>query len=44
MDVKEANVFHLDDNGQAFEFWGVAENQGGDQPLLDGLTDGAGAR
>ena len=27
MDVKEANVFHLDDNGQAFEFWGVAENQ-----------------
>ena len=27
MDVKEANVFHLDDKGQAFEFWGVAENQ-----------------
>jgi hypothetical protein len=27
MDVKEANVFHLDENGQAYEFWGVAENQ-----------------
>jgi NAD(P)-dependent dehydrogenase (short-subunit alcohol dehydrogenase family) len=27
MDVKEANVFHLDENGQAYEFWGVAEDQ-----------------
>jgi NAD(P)-dependent dehydrogenase (short-subunit alcohol dehydrogenase family)/ketosteroid isomerase-like protein len=27
MDVNEANVFHLDANGQAFEFWGVAEDQ-----------------
>jgi NAD(P)-dependent dehydrogenase (short-subunit alcohol dehydrogenase family) len=28
MDVKEANVFHLDDKGQAYEFWGVADDQG----------------
>jgi len=27
MDVKEANVFHLDANGQAYEFWGVADDQ-----------------
>jgi hypothetical protein len=27
MDVKEANVFHLDADGQTFEFWGLAENQ-----------------
>jgi hypothetical protein len=27
MDVKEANVFHLDAEGRAFEFWGVADNQ-----------------
>ncbi len=27
MDANEANVFHLDDSGQAFEFWGVAEDQ-----------------
>ena len=27
MDVKEANVFHLDENGKAYEFWGVADNQ-----------------
>jgi ketosteroid isomerase-like protein len=27
MDVKEANVFHLDPGGQAFEFWGVADDQ-----------------
>jgi hypothetical protein len=28
MDVKEANVFHLDADGKAFEFWGVADDQG----------------
>jgi NAD(P)-dependent dehydrogenase (short-subunit alcohol dehydrogenase family)/ketosteroid isomerase-like protein len=28
MDVKEANVFHLDAEGRAFEFWGVADDQG----------------
>jgi NAD(P)-dependent dehydrogenase (short-subunit alcohol dehydrogenase family) len=28
MDVKEANVFHLDSDGKAFEFWGVADDQG----------------
>jgi NAD(P)-dependent dehydrogenase (short-subunit alcohol dehydrogenase family) len=27
MDVKEANVFHLDEDGKAYEFWGVADNQ-----------------
>ncbi|HEX3623374.1 MAG TPA: SDR family oxidoreductase [Acidimicrobiales bacterium] len=27
MDVREANVFHLDANGQAQEFWGVADDQ-----------------
>ena len=27
MDVKEANVFHLDDKGRAYEFWGVADDQ-----------------
>lgn len=27
MDVKEANVFHLDEKGQTYEFWGVAEDQ-----------------
>jgi NAD(P)-dependent dehydrogenase (short-subunit alcohol dehydrogenase family)/ketosteroid isomerase-like protein len=27
MDVREANVFHLDANGQAVEFWGVADDQ-----------------
>jgi ketosteroid isomerase-like protein len=27
MDVREANVFHLDENGQAVEFWGVADDQ-----------------
>jgi NAD(P)-dependent dehydrogenase (short-subunit alcohol dehydrogenase family)/ketosteroid isomerase-like protein len=27
MDVKEANVFHLDAQGQAYEFWGVADDQ-----------------
>jgi NAD(P)-dependent dehydrogenase (short-subunit alcohol dehydrogenase family)/ketosteroid isomerase-like protein len=27
MDVKEANVFHLDSEGRTYEFWGVAENQ-----------------
>ena len=27
MDVREANVFHLNENGQAYEFWGVADDQ-----------------
>jgi NAD(P)-dependent dehydrogenase (short-subunit alcohol dehydrogenase family) len=27
MDVKEANVFHLDAEGRAYEFWGVADDQ-----------------
>ena len=27
MDVKEANVFHLDPEGRAYEFWGVADDQ-----------------
>ncbi len=27
MDVREANVFHLDSEGHAYEFWGVAEDQ-----------------
>jgi NAD(P)-dependent dehydrogenase (short-subunit alcohol dehydrogenase family) len=27
MNAKEANVFHLDKDGKAFEFWGVAEDQ-----------------
>ena len=27
MDVKEANVFHLDDKGRAYEFWGIADDQ-----------------
>ena len=27
MDVKEANVFHLDADGRAYEFWGVADDQ-----------------
>jgi hypothetical protein len=27
MDVKEANVFHLDDNGRTYEFWGIADDQ-----------------
>jgi hypothetical protein len=27
MDVREANVFHLDSEGRAYEFWGVAEDQ-----------------
>ena len=27
MDVKEANVFHLDSDGHAYEFWGVADDQ-----------------
>jgi hypothetical protein len=27
MDVKEANVFHLDSEGSAYEFWGVADDQ-----------------
>jgi hypothetical protein len=27
IDVKEANVFHLDEKGRAYEFCGVAENQ-----------------
>ncbi len=27
MDVKEANVFHLDGEGRTYEFWGVAEDQ-----------------
>ena len=27
MDVREANVFHLDADGKAFEFWGVADDQ-----------------
>jgi NAD(P)-dependent dehydrogenase (short-subunit alcohol dehydrogenase family)/ketosteroid isomerase-like protein len=27
MDVKEANVFHLDAEGRAIEFWGVADDQ-----------------
>ncbi len=27
MDVKEVNLFHLDENGKAFEFWGVPEDQ-----------------
>jgi NAD(P)-dependent dehydrogenase (short-subunit alcohol dehydrogenase family) len=26
MDVKEANVFHLDHSGRAYEFWGVADD------------------
>jgi len=28
MDVKEANVFHLDPEGSTFEFWGIADDQG----------------
>ena len=28
MDVKEANVFHFDPDGHAYEFWGVADDQG----------------
>jgi len=28
LDVGEANVFHLDADGRAYEFWGVAEDQG----------------
>ena len=27
MDVREANVFHFDSEGRAYEFWGVAEDQ-----------------
>ena len=27
MDEKEVNVFHLDENGQAYEFWGVFKDQ-----------------
>ncbi len=27
MDVREANVFHLNGDGRAYEFWGVAEDQ-----------------
>ena len=27
MDVKEANVFHLDKEGKTYEFWGVADDQ-----------------
>jgi hypothetical protein len=27
MDEKEVNVFHLDENGQAYEFWGVFQDQ-----------------
>jgi NAD(P)-dependent dehydrogenase (short-subunit alcohol dehydrogenase family)/ketosteroid isomerase-like protein len=27
MDVREANVFHLDPDGRAIEFWGVADDQ-----------------
>lgn len=28
MDVKEANIFHLDEDGRTYEFWGLAEDQG----------------
>lgn len=28
LDVKEANVFHLDETGRAYEFWGLAADQG----------------
>jgi hypothetical protein len=28
MDANEANVFHLDEHGRTYEFWGVAEDQG----------------
>ena len=28
LDVKEANVFHLDESGRAYEFWGLAADQG----------------
>ena len=27
LDVREANVFHLDETGQCYEFWGLAEDQ-----------------
>ena len=27
LDEKEANVFHLDGKGRAYEFWGVADDQ-----------------
>jgi hypothetical protein len=27
LDVREANVFHLDENGKCYEFWGLAEDQ-----------------
>jgi SnoaL-like domain len=26
MDLKEVNLFHLDENGQAFEFWGIQDD------------------
>ena len=26
MDFKEVNLFHLDDNGQAYEFWGLQDD------------------
>jgi len=26
MDFKEVNLFHLDDNGQAYEFWGIQDD------------------
>jgi hypothetical protein len=27
MDALEANVFHVDAGGRAYEFWGVADDQ-----------------
>ena len=27
LDVREANLFHLDETGQCYEFWGLAEDQ-----------------
>jgi ketosteroid isomerase-like protein len=27
MDVKEANIFHLETDGRAYEFWGIADDQ-----------------
>jgi SnoaL-like domain len=26
MDIKEVNLFHLDENGQAYEFWGIQDD------------------
>ena len=26
MDFKEVNLFHLDENGKCFEFWGIQDD------------------